>query len=96
MQSGQLNLGAKAVTVISVPPGTAHHIAFGADNGFQHLPPARLRVAIHGPSWYVKGDVTVNGEHGQTVVTFPNPARTGVISVTREDNGKAAVGYVVY
>ena len=47
LQLGQLNLGKNAHTVIAVPPGTAHHIAFGVDNGVQGLPPARLRVAIY-------------------------------------------------
>ena len=40
LQSGQLNNGKGAFTVIAVPPGTAHQIAFGCDNGVQGLPPS--------------------------------------------------------
>jgi hypothetical protein len=95
LQSGQLNNGRNALTAIGVPPGTARHIAFGADNGVQGLPPVRLRVAIFDTRWHVE-NVTVDGTKGMTSVTFPDPARTGVISVIREDAGKAPVGYVVY
>ena len=98
LQSGQLNLGKNAMTAISVPPGTAHHIAFGTDNGVEGQPPAVLRVAIYstGPNWYVKANLQVNGTKGLTVVAFPNPAKTGVISVIRQDAGTLPVGYVIY
>jgi hypothetical protein len=95
LQSGQLNLGKNAHTVIAVPPGTADHIAFGVDNGVQGLPPARLRVAIFDTKWNVS-DVTVNGAKGLTGVRFPDPPKTGVISIVRIDAGTNAVGYVVY
>ncbi len=29
-------------------------------------------------------------------MAFPNPAKTGVVSVRRNDAGNAAVGYVIY
>jgi hypothetical protein len=98
LQSGQLNVGRNALTVISVAPGTAHRIAFGCDNSVQAQPPARLRVAIYstGPGWYVEKDVPVDGTKGLKLVAFPNPAKTGVISVIREDTGQIPVGYVVY
>lgn len=98
LQSGQLNPGKNGLTAISVPPGTAHHIAFGCDNGVQGQPPARLRVAIkaEGPGWHVENNVEVDGTKGLKVVPFPNPAKTGVISVIRQDAGKVDVGYVVY
>ena len=96
LQSGQLNSGKSALTAISVAPGTAHHIAFGCDNGAQGLPPARLRVAIHATGWHVENNVSVDGAKGLTIVPFPDPARTGVISVSRHDDGKVLVGYVVY
>jgi hypothetical protein len=96
LQSGQLNLGKNAHTVIAVAPGTAHHIAFGADNGVQGLPPAKLRIAIFDTSWHITNDLIVNGTQGLKVMTFPNPSKTGVISVSRADAGTAAVGYVVY
>ena len=59
MQSGQLNTGANAVTVIAVPWGTAKAIAFGCDNGVQGLAPAVLRVAIYDTEWHVTNTVTV-------------------------------------
>jgi hypothetical protein len=95
LQSGQLNNGTNVLTVISVAPGTARHIAFGVDNGVQGLPPVRLRVAVFGTGWHIE-NVTVDGTKGLTVVAFPDPAKTGVISVVREDAGTAPVGYVVY
>ncbi len=98
LQSGQLNLGKNALTAISVAPGTAHRIAFGCDNAVEAQPPARLRVAIYdtGPGWHVEKDVAVDGTKGLKIIPFPNPAKTGVISVIREDAGKVPVGYVVY
>ena len=96
LQSGQLNVGKNALTVITVPPGTAHTIAFGADNGVQGLPPARLRVAIFDTRWHVSADVIVDGSKGPKIIAFPDPARTGVISVARSDAGTAPMGYVVY
>lgn len=96
LQSGQLNLGKNALTVISVAPGTAHHIAFGCDNGVQGQPPARLRVAIYDTGWHVDNEVPVDGTKGLKIVPFPDPSKTGVISVIRQDAGKIQVGYVVY
>lgn len=95
LQSGQLSTGKNALTVIAVPNGTAHHIAFGADNTVQGLPTVRLRLAIFDTRWHVS-EVFVDGTKGATIIAFPDPARTGVISVSRSDTGKAPVGYVVY
>jgi len=97
LQSGQLNNGKNAHTLIAVPPGSSLRIVFGCDNGVQGLPPAVLRVAIYstGPGWKV-GNVTVNGTQGLSIVTFPDSAKTGVISVSRADAGTVNVGYVVY
>lgn len=97
LQSGQLNNGSQALTAIAVPEGTAHHIAFGCDNGVKGRPPARLRVAIFaaGSGWHIVS-VAVDGTKGLKVVPFQTPAKTGVISVIREDDGKVDVGYVVY
>ena len=95
LQSGQLNNGHGAFTVIAVPPGTAHHIALGADNA-QNVPEARVRVAFYDTSWHVHADVVVNGAKGLSILNFPNPAKTGVVSVRRDDAGSAAVGYVIY
>jgi hypothetical protein len=96
LQSGQLNLGKNALTVISVPPGTAHHIAFGVDNHLQNLQPVHLRVAFYDDSWHIAPVAVIDGSKGLHVMTFPHPAKTGVISVRRADAGSATVGYVVY
>jgi hypothetical protein len=96
LQSGQLNTGKNALTLIAVPKGTAHHVAFGADNTVQGLPTVRLRVAIFDTQWHVTKEVFVNGTKGLTIMAFPDPSKTGVISVSRGDAGKAPIGYVVY
>ena len=96
LQSGSLNLGKNAKTLIAVPAGTAHHIAFGCDNGVQGLPPAKLRVAIFDTKWHVTNDVIVDGTKGLKIIAFPDPSKTGVISVIRSDAGEAVTGYVVY
>jgi hypothetical protein len=96
LQSGQLNNGHGAFTVIAVPPGSAHQIAFGADDTAQNTGVARLRVAFFDTAWHVHPDVVIGDNHGLGVVAFTNPARTGIISVRRSDNGSTAVGYVVY
>jgi GH25 family lysozyme M1 (1,4-beta-N-acetylmuramidase) len=95
VQSGQLNTGADAVTVITVPPGSGTKIAFGCDNGLQGLPPAVLRVGIFDTQWHVTNNVTVDSAKGQTVLEFTNAGRTGVISVRRQDAGDVVVGYEV-
>jgi len=96
LQSGQLTTGSGAFTVIPVPPGTAHQIALAIDNHAQNQPPARLRVAFFDTAWRVHPDVVVDGATGLAVLAFPNPAKTGVVSVRRNDAGLAAVGYVIY
>ena len=95
VQSGQLNTGANAVTVITVPQGSGSNIAFGCDNGLQGMPPAVLRVAIYDTQWHITDNVTVDSTKGQTVLPFPNPGSTGVISVKRTDAGEVMVGYEV-
>jgi Glycosyl hydrolases family 25 len=95
VQSGQLNLGAGAVTIITVPFGSATNIAFGCDNGVQGLPPAVLRVGIYDTQWHITNSVTVDSTKGQTVLQFPGPKKTGVISVVRKDAGQVVVGYEV-
>jgi len=95
VQSGQLNLGAGAVTIITVPWGSATNIAFGCDNGVQGLAPPVLRVAIYDTQWHVTASVTVDSTKGQTVLQFPDGSKTGVISVVRQDAGQVIVGYEV-
>ena len=96
LQSGQLNLGHGVFTVIAVPEGTARHIAFALDNQAQNVPNAQLRVAFFDTAWHVHPDVVLDGNKGLGIMTFPNPAKTGVVSVRRNDAGTAAVGYVIY
>jgi hypothetical protein len=96
LQSGQLNTGHGVFTVIAVPPGTAHQIALAVDNHAQNVPVARLRVAFFDTAWHVHPDVTIDGSKGLGILAFPNAAKTGVVSVRRNDAGNAAVGYVIY
>ena len=94
LQSGQLNNGHGVFTIITVPPGTAKQIAFGCDYTAQNTGVARLRVAVYDTAWHVPPDVVIG--KGLGVLAFPNAAKTGIISVRRSDDGKTAVGYVVY
>jgi hypothetical protein len=94
LQSGQLNNGHGAFTVIAVPPGTAKQIAFGCDYTAQNTGVARLRVAVYDTAWHVHPDVVIG--KGLGVLPFPDAAKTGIISVRRSDAGTTAVGYVVY
>jgi hypothetical protein len=96
LQSGQLNNGRGAFTVIAVPEGTARHIAFGLDNHAQNVPSAQLRVAFFDTAWRVHPSVVLDGNKGLSVIAFENAAKTGVVSVRRNDAGTAAVGYVIY
>jgi len=95
LQSGQINTGSNAVTAIPVAPGTAHQIAFGCDNTLVNQQAPVLRIAIYDTSWYTQ-KILVDGTKGLKVITFRNPAKTGVISVLREDTGVVPVGYVIY
>jgi len=96
LQSGQLNNGHGVFTVIAVPLGTAHRIAFGVNNTAQNLPVARLGVAFFDTAWHTHPDVIVEGSKGLAILGFPDPAKTGVVSVRRNDDGNQAVGWVVY
>lgn len=95
VQSGQLNNGAHALTIITVPWGSGTNIAFGCDNGVQNLPPAVLRVAVYDTEWHVTENIRVDSTKGQTIITFPHPAKTGIVSVARQDSGQVIVGYEV-
>src|ERR1700761_1122819 len=94
LQSGQLNNGHGVFTIITVPPGTAKQIAFGCDYTAQNTGVARLRVAVYDTAWHVHPDVVIG--QGLGALAFPDAAKTGSISVRRSDDGKTAVGYVVY
>jgi hypothetical protein len=96
LQSGQLNNGHGVFTVIAVPPGTATQISFGLDNHAQNVPVARLRVAFFDTAWHVHPDVVIDGNKGLQTVGFTNAAKTGVVSVRRNDAGTQAVGYVIH
>jgi hypothetical protein len=60
------------------------------------VPAVRLRVAFFDTAWHVHGDVVLDGDTGLGIIGFPNPAKTGIVSVRRNDAGNAAVGYVIY
>jgi hypothetical protein len=96
LQSGQLNNGHGVFTVMAVPPGSAHRIALGLDNHAQNVPVARLRVAFFDTAWHVHPDVVIDGDKGLGILAFPDAAKTGVVSVRRNDAGTAAVGWVIY
>jgi hypothetical protein len=96
LQSGQLNNSYGSFTVIPVPLGTARHIAFGLDNHAQNTTAVRLRVAFFDTAWRVHPDVVLDGNKGLQVMAFPDAAKTGVVSVRRNDSTQAAVGYVIY
>lgn len=96
LQSGQLNTGNGAVTVIAVPPGTANRIAFGVDNHLQNQPSVQIRVAFFDTTWHIHSNVVLDGTKGLGIMGFPDPAKTGVVSVRRNDAGTATVGYVIY
>ena len=96
LQSGQLNNGHGAFTVIPVPAGSARQIAFALDNQAQNVPAAQLRVAFFDTAWQVHPNVVVDGAKGLQIMPFANAAKTGVVSVRRNDAGNQAVGYVIY
>ena len=96
LQSGQLNTSYGSFTVIPVPLGTAQHIAFGCDNHAQNTAAVRLRVAFFDTAWRVHPDVVLDGDKGLQVMAFPDAAKTGLVSVRRNDSTQAAVGYVIY
>jgi hypothetical protein len=82
--------------VIPGPAGTARQIAFALDNHAQNVTVARLRVAFFDTAWHVHPDVVLDGDKGLQVMPFANAAKTGVVSVRRNDTGNQAVGYVIY
>ena len=43
-----------------------------------------------------RADVVLDGDKGLSTIAFPDAAKTGVVSVRRNDAGTAAVGYVIY
>jgi hypothetical protein len=96
LQSGQLNNGHGVFTVIPVPLGNASQVSFALDNHAQNVPTASLRVAIFDTAWHVQSDVVLDGNKGLQTIAFPNAAKTGVVSVRRNDAGNLAFVYVIY
>jgi hypothetical protein len=96
LQSGQLNNGHGVFTVIPVPEGSARQISFALDNHAQNVADAQLRVAFFDTAWHVHPSVVLDGNRGLQTIAFNNAAKTGVVSVRRNDDGNAAVGYVIY
>lgn len=94
MPAGNLNTGAGALTVRSWPAGACKAIGFLADNGFQKLPAASLRVAVHDAHGYhVTHGVVVDSAKGKTVLHFADPATTDGFSIEREDDGAVEVAW---
>jgi hypothetical protein len=88
VQSGELKNGKNAHTMISLPYGSGTNIAFATDNGYQKLPGASLRVAIHDKAgWHVSNIVVDSDKVVQYVVHFPDPKTTGAVGIHRLDNG---------
>jgi hypothetical protein len=52
-------------------------------------------VAIYDTRRHITNDVTVDSTKGQTMLSFPDPKSTRVISVRRDDAGEVVVGYEV-
>lgn len=95
MPYGQLSEGAEAITPISLPKGRYKTIGLICDNGLQGLPPAQLRIAIHGGNGWTLHPTKVDSTTGQAVVAFPDPAATDGISVQRLDKGDVHVAWEV-
>ncbi len=54
-------------------------------------------MAIFDTRWHVTSDVVVDGTKGLKIIAFPDPSKTGVVSVNRVRRGhRRAMGYVVY
>jgi len=78
--------GKNAVTPLVVPAG-AKHLVFVADEGYQGLPPASIRVGF-GPNWS-KDDISVNW--ASSPVSVPVPAGASRVTVARVDDGTVNV-----
>ena len=78
--------GKNAVTPLVVPSG-AKHLVFVADEGYQGLQPARIRVGF-GPNWS-REDISVNWL--SSPVSVPVPAGSSRVTVARLDDGTVNV-----
>lgn len=97
MPFGQLAEGPKGFTPIALPKGKYTKISFLIDNGVQGLPPASIRVAeCHGANlWHVSNVVILDSTKDQAVVMFFDPINTTGLSIIRNDEGNAHVGWEV-
>jgi CHAP domain len=92
---GELKDGNSEPTILSWPAGKVNAIGFGCDNGYQQLPPAQLRVALHSHAggWsQILNPLIVDSTKGKTVVTF-TAHDVDIVSVTRLDDGTVAVSW---
>jgi Glycosyl hydrolases family 25 len=78
--------GKNAVTPLVVPSG-AKHLLFVADEGFQGLPPAEIRIGF-GPTWS-RTDISVNWL--SSPVSVPVPDGASRVTVSRIDEGTVNV-----
>lgn len=96
LQSGNVNMGAGAMTMVAVAPGE-HAIAFAADNGKLGKLAPSLRVAVsRNGVWDVTPTVVVDSHKGATVIKFTNPANTDAVSIVQNGDGSVPIGWVVY
>lgn len=90
---GEVKTGSKALTVISIVPGSATSIGFYGDNGIEGKPPAKLRVAVHDKGGWYAEDVIVDSTKPKPWFRFRDKATTDAVSVLRigEDEGDNAI-----
>ena len=92
---GELKDGNTEPTILSWPAGNVHAIGFGCDNGFQQLPAAQLRVAVHSRAggWsQILDPIMVDSSKGKTVIAF-TAQDVDIVSVARLDDGVVAVSW---
>ena len=92
--AGWLKDGNGEPTILTWPAGKTNAIGFGCDNGYQKLPPAKIRVAVHSKTggWSQIVNETVDSTKGKTVVTF-TAKDVDEVSIARLDAGTVAVGW---
>jgi|SRR5882762_7198873 len=101
MPFGELNEGAKAITIIKVPVGKYTKLELGCDNGLQLLPRAAIRVALQhhipgtvaGPATPSWGTMLESVDSQKDPVSITLPSNVQLISIRREDAGDVHVGW---
>lgn len=84
------------LSVIALPRGRYKSLGLIADNGFQGLLPASLRIAIHTTDdqgkghWDVHKNQVVASDAGQFVIWFKDQVHTDGISIHHETDTEVA------